>query len=750
MSPEERTAASASVAEGTRQIPFLLYGLLLVLAAYAPLAAARLVGEDWAVLARIAPVPGSEAPLLSASADASRAAVDRPLATLSLQLSARVLAPAGGWSSGEAWRLRAENLCLLLIAGLGVHRFVRRGLQPWTGAEQANAAGRAAALLFAVHPLAVSAVARIASRGDLLALAAAAWSCAAFLRGRQLRQHWRVVLALLLAGIAVASSPGAWFLPFVLTGLEYSSARRHRPRMQRVRTSVTTFVLFGALVPLERVTHALLSGASPAAIASSSRAFVLDPGYDWAAMAASYAERLGVLLLPVNTEGIVGALGYALAAGFLALALHPAFVAARSAPRLWGRILLGWLVSVLVCQIPSAAARVAPAELARAHLLLVPALLCAIGLGIASTALSGIRRILVPALLALPYAVLARANALPWVEAGERAHELQRDLVEAAREYPASTIAIVDLPPTVRGLDAYAPALDWLLAPIYVHGALDAVEKPIAVRSIGLDGLFVLLRQEETNQLRTQGLVLLLPARLVGSAGDEGHVWLKLSLPEGGDGRAFWRKENTSPAGVLLDPLGSRTVRVKSVPGTEPAREPLVRWIARSSRFSAGERAGTWIEGEDGPIACFDLGRDLGWLLGERVSSLWFPGALVSITSAEVMAEPPQVGVTGAPRTEDGAWVFDLHGWTRPRALGGEGYWIFGVLDLDTWRTTELPARVQAPDSIVVPDAAATMDELARESPARIAWTLEWRVAGVTLARASGRTELSDPPAPSR
>jgi hypothetical protein len=338
--------------------------------------------------------------------------------------------------------------------------------------EQANAAGRAGTL-FAVHPLAVSSVARIASRGDLLALAAATWACAAFLAGRQLRKHAPVLLALCLAGIAVASSQRAWFLPCVLTGLEYSSARRHRPRLQRVRTAATTLVVFGALLPLERALDGLMWGARAA---STAPGFLgLDAPIDWATLGAAYAEKVGMVLLPVNTEGIVGALGYALAAAFLALALQPAFVAARSAPRLLGRILLGWLVSVLVCQIPDAVARVAPSELARAHFLLVPALLVAIGLGIASTALSGIRRVLVPALLALPYAVLARANALPWVEAGERVHELQRDLVNAAREYPGATIAVIDLPPNVRGLDAFAPALDWLLAPVYLHGELRAL-----------------------------------------------------------------------------------------------------------------------------------------------------------------------------------------------------------------------------------------------------------------------------------
>jgi hypothetical protein len=734
--------------EGTRKLPFVLYGLLLVLAAYAPLVTARLVGDDWATLARATSGLASESPSSPAPAGESRTDLDRPFASFSLELSARVLAPKGGWSSSDAWRLRAENLLWLLLAGLGVHRFVRRGLQPWTGSEQANAAGRAAALLFAVHPLAVSSVARLASRGDLLALAAATWACTAFLTGRQLHKHAPVLLALFLTALAVASSPRAWFLPCVLAGLEYTSARRHRPRLQRARTSLTTLVVFGALVPLERALDSLIVGAG--ATASAPGFLGLETPVDWAAIGAAYAEKVGMLLLPVNTEGIVGALGYALAAAFLALALQPAFVAARSAPRLWGRILLGWLLSVLVCQIPDAAARVAPSELARAHFLLVPALLVAIGLGIASTALSGIRRVLVPALLALPYAVLARANALPWVEAGERVHELQRDIVNAARDYPGATIAVVDLPPNVRGLDAFAPALAWLLAPVYLRGELTGLEGPTAVRSIGLDGLFMLLRQSEASELRANGLVLLLPARLTGGTSEVGHVWWRLSSAEGGDGRWFWRKESNSPAGMLLDPLVSRSVRVKSVPGTEPAREPLVRWIARSSRFSAGERAGTWIEGEDGPIACFDLGRDLGWLLGERVSSMWFPGVLVSITSAEVMAEPPPIGLAGMPQVDGPAWRFDLRGWARPRSLGGEGYWIFGLLDLESWRYVELPALGHDPEGLVVPDASATMQELARESPGRIAWTLEWRVAGVTLARASGRTELSDPPAPSR
>src|SRR5688572_11881980 len=140
MRPPPTESARARFMEGTRRIPLLLYALLLVLAAYAPLVSARLVGADWGVLATS--VERGRAWFGGADVDhpeppAGPEGTERPLAALSLAASATVAEPAGGWSSEDAWRMRVENLLYLRVAGLGVSRFVRRGLQPWTGAEQA-------------------------------------------------------------------------------------------------------------------------------------------------------------------------------------------------------------------------------------------------------------------------------------------------------------------------------------------------------------------------------------------------------------------------------------------------------------------------------------------------------------------------------------------------------------------------------------------------------------------------------------
>lgn len=741
LSQDVRGAGRVRLAEGARRIPFLLYALLLVLVAYAPLMPARMVGEDWPVLCEalgLTPaqlqdsVEAAEGHPLPVAVAGERTA----LAHASLGILAKMLAPGQGWTNAEVWRLRAVHLLLLLVAGLGVASFVRRGLQPWTGSEQARAAGRAAAMLFSLHPLVVPSVARLASHGDLLALACATWAVATFLRARQEQESTALLWPLALTFLASATSQRSWFLPVALAGLEYSSARRHRTRLLRFRTALTTLVVFAALFPLERGLSSLLPQVSgyPVAATSSLQHNSL------AVLANATAERLGALLLPVNPQGMAAPLGYTLAAGILILALQPAFVAARSAPRLWGRLLLGWLLCVLLYQLPDAAERIQPTQLAAAASMLVPALLAAVGFGIASTALSGFRRVLIPALLALPLAALARANARPWVEAGERVQHLRSELLNASLAHPGARLLLLDLPREVLGLPAFAPALATFLEPSLAEREFAqrrAAAPPI--RSIDLEGFFVLLRQPEFASERERGLVVVLPASLLGNTSGPEYIWVRLPAPTPGDGRVFWRKEGTAPAGVALDPILSRTARVKSTPGTEPGREPILRWLARSARFSGGEHRGTWIEGEDAPIACFDLSRDLTWLLGERINNIWFPGALLSITSAEITSE---VAVTQVPPPQvdpHGAWLFDLSAWQRPQALGGEGYWVLHLLDWNSWQHLELGALPRADQQVYVPEAEEAQAALLRQAGGTCVWSLEWRVGGVTLATMTGR-----------
>jgi hypothetical protein len=664
--------------------------------------------------------------------------------------------------------MRAENLVLLILAAFGARRLVRRGLQQWTGAEPAAAAGRAAFLLLLVHPIAVSSVAHVGARGELLALALATGACALFLGGRQKGEPGRVMLALVATLFASASSRHVWFLPLALAGLEYSSTRRHRPRRMRLRTALTTLVVFGGVVVLEELGRAALVGL-PATVlapavglpgAGSSLASGVAGGGDVLAAQAGRApldmvivcaEKLGLLLLPVNTQGMIGVLGYGIAALFLIFALHPAFVAARSAPRLWGRILLGWLLVVLLALLPEARTRVVPSALMRADVLLSATLLMAIGFGIASTALSGLRRHLLPIILGLLYAVLGNAAARPWLESGERVEELRRELLTVSRDHPGAELAVVDLPRTVRGLAAFGPALESLLDPVFqVHPAAGATVESVSVRSVSLDGLFALLRQPEATRLRNEGWVLVLPARLLSMQEPEGYVNLRLPTAASAASRSFWRTDGRSPAGTGFDPLLSRAIRVKARPGTQPDTEPVVRWRPRSERFEGHEKRGTWVEGPEGLVATFYLGRDLVWLLGEYVSSLWFLPPLTSITSCEVEREAQSVELASPVRVEGDRWVFDLGRWERPRALGGEGYWILGMLDLWSWRYFELSGLLRPAGTIEVPTAGSEVEMFIGDSPGPFAWSLEWRVTGVTLARAEGRFALEDVPTADR
>ena len=759
-----RTPERSALSDLPRQLLELVLVGLLVGLAYSPLAEAGWVGEDWQTLEAAAELAGlgPESSLLMREPLALYRVPGtdaRPLAALSISISTRLFGDGGHLDPRQAGLLRLENLILLLLAAFGARRLIRRGLQQWTGTEQASAAGRAAFLLLVVHPIAVSSVAHVGARGELLALALATGACALFLRGRQRGEPGRMLLALLATFLASASSRHVWFLPLALAGLEYTSTRRHRPRRMRLRTSLTTLVVFGAVVVLEEIGRGAVVGF-PATVwgaltegqaAAAGEAWTMQAGVPPVDVVVMCAEKLGLLLLPVNTEGIVAVLGYGIAAMFLVLALHPAFVAARSAPRLWGRILIWWLLVVLLALLPEAKTRVVPSELTRVDVLLTATLLMAVGLGIASTALSGLHRTLLPTVLGVLYAGLAHAAAKPWPDAGARLEELRSELTASARSHPGAHLVVVDLPRTVRGLVAFEPALGSLLAPVFdFENRLTGTQEPVSVRSVGLDGFFALLRQPEASRLRREGWVLLLPRRLVSASEDSGYLGLRLPPPAEASARSFWRSEGRSPAGTSFDPLLSRTVRVKAKPGTTPETEPRVRWLPRSELFESHERRGAWIAGGDGPAACFYLGRDLTWLLGEHVSSLWFLAPLTSITSCEVTSEPEAIVPAGPPRIEGGSWVFDLAGWDRPRALGGEGYWLMGVFDLSTWNYLELSAVLQSDTRLEVPTAANEIEQFLSNSTGPFAWSLEWRVAGVTLARIEERMTVAELPTPIR
>jgi hypothetical protein len=412
------------MSRGLRVAGFAALLLAAAALAFGPLARAGFVGEDLTSLVRAA---GSPADAVEGTPVAGGA-----LAHLSLRLSHALWARDGAWGERAALALRIENVLFLLGSAAFARLALRRTLAPWTGMEGARAAAGACALLLACHPLAVPAVASPAARGELLGLFLGTAAAAAFLRGRQEREApWIAVAGLCVLGAACAAPSGV-LVPVLLAILELFSGRRGRPRSVRCRTAATTLAAFGALWLAAR----LAGGSAPLAF----------PAGDELGPALRAAGRdLGRIALPAPAGS--GAPGLIAAGAVVLLGLHPAIVAARSAPRLWGWLTITAVVGPLLAVLVRAAApRAVEGPLSGSGLVTAALLACAV-LAIAATSLSGLRRVLLPAVAAGAFALLARAATTPWIEASAPLSTLRADLARTRAEHgSAARILLVDPP----------------------------------------------------------------------------------------------------------------------------------------------------------------------------------------------------------------------------------------------------------------------------------------------------------------
>jgi len=707
-----------------RRSGWVLTTIALVAYSYSPLLYMGFVGDDIRVIAGMGEGPGDVSGLYAVPETGAR-----PLAALSLYLSAMWHAQGGMWNGSEAFALRLENLAILAVAAYGLRRLLGRAVRPWTSAEQADAAGLAAGLLFLIHPLCIATVVRIGSRGDLLAVAFGAWAVHSFLIARQdKRPGWLAMTAgcTLLAGL---SSPHSVFLPLALAAVEYVSARRHRVRGVRLRTSGTTAVIFGALVALEAFGRVALAG--PSTGSGDPRGLAAAPVPESTGEFIGVGvEKLGVLLLPVG-HGTFGMLGFALAGGVLLFALQPAFTAARSAPRLWGRILFGWLVSIAVAVLPSAGVRVPPLSLERAEVLFTGALVMAMALGVACTAIEGGRRRLLPWVLALVYTLLAHQSAVPFAVDARAVSELQAELQAARREHPdAAHFLVVSSGARVGGgLGARSP-LTLLLDPLFV-GSITSQE-PVQARELERVALPTLLRQPECDAWRAEGLVVIV-------RGDSGVPEAHAIPPrEPATGPGFWRREGQSPSEIEIDALGTRALLVRALPDTAPSSTPELHWVAASADGVSGVERGVWVSTKDGPVAWFDL-TSREWLVAGRVRSLWLPGALTTLSAVEILGDVVPLEGHPLPRREGADWSFDLAGTPPPTPFAERGRWVLSLFDLGSHAYREFDALVENGMRLQVRGVAADVERAQHRGAGPIEWSLEWRSAGHVLARAHNR-----------
>jgi hypothetical protein len=725
-----------------RRAAFVLGLLFLAAYAYSPLWGAGPLGADLVTLLDVGPVawPGARGDGSFGLADlyGVHGLGERPLATLVLAFASRLLTVDGRWTGAEIVFLRLANLGLLLLAAWGLARFVRRALLPWTGTEGARFAGYASSLLLALHPLAVSVVARPASAGDLLGLAVAAGAAVAFLQGRQERRHALVVVAVLATIACGLLSELAYFLALVVALVELVSARRSRPLPVRLRTAGTTLAVFGGAASVELALR-VLAGV-PVSVPGLVGVWLSGEGAPTiGATLAVAVEKLGILILPVHPFGGLGPPGFVLAGAGLLVGLEPALVAARSAPRLWGWLLATWGASIALVELSTSAARVPPETLAGAEALFPAVIVMAVGLGISSAALSGLRRVLSPLFAGACYAVLAHAAALPFVPAGGALAELRQDLGRARELHGRdAALFVVDPPELVAGLDVLGGALPRLCDPALTGEP----ERPL-VRGLSSGAFAALCREPEIDALRAGRLVVVYPPELLGDASElaadaeppPGRRSARLPPPGPKEGPVLWRREPSSPL-FQLDPLRFAAARVTAQPGVATAEPPQVFWRAAALN---GVRAGAWLAGADGPVALCELDRSFAWLVGREVRRVWVEGDLAgALVSCEMLAEPP--AVEGLERRRDGPdWRVVLAAGRLPEPLAGGAEWRLGLLDLATYAWTEIEAVREAPGVLLVPDAATWEDARLRAGGGPIAWSLDLRAGDTTIARASGR-----------
>ena len=789
-----------------KAILVLIAFALLFVFAHAPLVRAGLTAPDLAVLLDAGRPPiGAPSPALDveggeragSTLDPSAAERSGPLGALSLALSRRlwatpdrtVPAPSAAFLRNSGRALRIEGLVLLLIAAFGLARFTRRLLLPWCGSEQARAAAWSAGCFFAVHPLTTPAIACLDARGEALGLALGLASAALFLAGRQDRHYALTVASVGLALLAGWATDLALGLPLLLAASEFVSSHRYRKKSVRLRTTLTTLIVFGSAV-LVRVGWQALRGPENALpeVFTAWRAAL--SGGQGASLAVSWVEKLGLLLLPSNSP-VLGVAGTVVAGVIFLLAVQPALVAARHAPRLWGWLLVSWVAVLAVSSLLHADLRVSAESFALSRFLLPSTAIMAVGLGLAATALSGPRRPYVAWMVALGFAGLAHAGARPWPRAAARAEALRADLFFARDALgPDTRVLVLDPPRAVGGVEPFGDAMAWLL-----HPALDG-EEPLEdaalpwVRGISTPAFVALAREPEFDALRGSAPLALLvssdaarsgSARAGAVAGDDDEVRpvatevraagpsratslgggeappvhiRRLGEPRPTVGPRYWTKDPVSPL-LDLEALGEGALIVSAKADRGLDSLERVTWQA-AQRSEEETLDGTWIVDGDRATGIFDFASTLRWRLGGRVQRIWFAGASREIERATLAADLPRLVASAGsvplePRVVGTHWYFDRPGPSHlfpGQAAQPQGEFAWTLLNLDTYEFAEFPVRcLGSPDAargdpwhagdLLVEDAERRFSEHA----GTYAWTLEYRIDGRAVARTAGRRD---------
>jgi hypothetical protein len=513
--------------------------------------------------------------------------------------------------------LRCAGVALVFALALACASIARRILRPFASEEVAQAAGDATTIYIAVHPFIVAAAARPAGHDLLFAMTLAALALGQLLLARQARTRARLAFAAACVVVAAAISPAARAVPLLAGLLEYGAGPR--PRTGTRRWSATALVVFAAVLAVflgEQAGRALFA-----------RETALEPAD---ATLLAWIAAAGQALFPVVAGK--SAIHAVLAALVWLVALEPLLRAARSAPRLWGRLALAAMIAV-VATLPFMAGPPRPGVLDGAEVLAPAAAAAAMALSIATTAIGGARRFVLPLVGGFCLAFAARDAAQDMAAAARAADALEQRLAEEARG--------------VSELLCLAPARDAHGFALWKHDFAERARGvPARVRLVDERCLPWLEQGALAQELARDG------ARIVSF---DGAARVLAAPPARGEA-LVWRGEGRSPL-VDLDPRTLRSVRVLPMPGTSPTEEPWMGWRAAEDGGAAGRIAGAWglVDGE--LVALFDLRRDEAWTGAGVVRRVWFEMPLAKIKSAELRAESPWR--IEAPRIDGDDWVLE-------------------------------------------------------------------------------------------
>jgi hypothetical protein len=607
---------------------------------------------------------------------------------------------------------------ILIGIALALRAVVARWFEPILGAGPARSAALVAALLLPLHPAAPGAVAALAGRGEAVALGLGLSAGALFLRGRQEERDAWTGASFVLLVIAGCASSVAGLLGLLFAAAELTSVRRHRRRSLRLRTAGTTALVFcaGALLPLVVSSAGVRAAPSPRLpLAAALRESVL----------AMASELGGVATSP---PGGLGALAVPLAGGLLLLALQPAVPAARSAPRLWGRILVSWSAVLLAALLWAHRG-----ESARDLILLA---VWSTGLGLSITALVRPRRALRAAVLAFGWAILAHATARPWLE-GSRALARIGEEIRALAPLPDGRLLVLD-PPVVTGLPPLAHNLGWTIRECLAGGADGPELDPRRVQGLSGAAFLAWTRTDAFERARAEGLVVLWRSR--GPEGVEGTLRaVQLPAPGGEPARTSWRGDLKYTPDAPLDPLAIGCVRLVAELATPPRELEQLAWrtpAAEAARSGdSGSLRGFVSERGGRRVAEFDLEASLAWRLSGSVAALLVKNGVREIERGELLARAPEIPALASPEVVGSDWRF-----ARPGLADAGAALVLGLLALHGLERLELPLE---------PDPAGPVGALRARGAQRfvtsharpgapVAWELEYRVGPHVLQRSRG------------